>query len=104
MKEKRRPEVPVVTELQDGAFLFSEDKEKQMKQEARSRDRPARENYAKLMRHEDVGSAREPPEKPVCTEKPECAGCPYPAHGFVCWCEKCMREKLKQIHREGGMR
>ena len=104
MKEKRRPEVPVVTELQDGAFLFSEEKEKQMKQEARSRDRPARENYAKLMRHEVVGSAREPPEKPVCTEKPECAGCPYPAHGFVCWCEKCMREKLKQIHREGGMR
>ena len=104
MKEKRRPEVPVVTELQDGAFLFSEEKEKQMKQEAISRDRPARENYAKLMRPEDVGSAREPPEKPVCTEKPECAGCPYPAHGFVCWCEKCMREKLKQIHREGGMR
>ena len=24
------------------------------------------------------------PEKPVCTDKPECAGCPYPGHGFLC--------------------
>ena len=59
-----------------------------MKQEARSGDRPARENYAKLMRHEDGGSAWEAPEKPVCTEKPECVGCPYPAYGFVCWGDK----------------
>lgn len=37
-----------------------------MEKETNSRDRPARENYRQLMRHEDSGSAREPPEKPVC--------------------------------------
>ena len=47
-----------------------------MNQEANSRDRPARENYRQLMRHEPAGSAQEPPEKPLCTEKPECVGCP----------------------------
>lgn len=73
-----------------------------MQREAKSRDRPARGNYAMLMRHGDVGSAREPPEKPVCTEKPECVGWPFPNHGFVRWGEKCKREKLKEIHREGG--
>ena len=73
-----------------------------MKKEMNSRDHPVRENYRQLMRHEFKGNAREPPMKPVCTEKPECVGCPYPAHGFVCWGKKCMREKLNQIHREGG--
>ncbi|MDL2293801.1 hypothetical protein LJC60_04135 [Ruminococcaceae bacterium OttesenSCG-928-D13] len=24
------------------------------------------------------------PEKPVCFDKPECAGCAYPGHGFLC--------------------
>ncbi len=36
-----------------------------MDQETRSRDRPARENYRQLMRHEDLSNAREPPEEPV---------------------------------------
>ena len=27
-----------------------------------------------------------PPDFEVqCDVKPECAGCPYPAHGFICW-------------------
>lgn len=25
------------------------------------------------------------PEKPVCSQKPKCEGCPYPAHGFICY-------------------
>ena len=24
-------------------------------------------------------------EKPVCRRKPECKGCPFPKHGFICW-------------------
>ena len=71
-----------------------------MEKEANSRDRPARENYRQLMRHEPAGSAREPPEKPVCTEYPECEGCPYPGHGFVCWRERCMREKRNESRTE----
>ena len=70
-----------------------------MNQETRSRDRPARENYRQLMRHEDSGSTREPPEKPVCTEYPECVGCPFPGHGFVCWRERFTREERVRIQR-----
>lgn len=31
-----------------------------------------------------------PPEPVFCTENERCRGCPYPAHGIVCW------------HRGGG--
>ena len=75
-----------------------------MEKEANSRDRPARENYCQLMRHEPAGSAREPPEKPVCTEYPECEGCPYPSHGFVCWRERCMRKETERIQRRNAKR
>ena len=59
VEKKRRSAVPFVTGLQDGAFLFSTEKEMCMEKEANSGDRPARENYRQLMRHEDSGSARE---------------------------------------------
>ena len=26
-----------------------------------------------------------PPEPVFCTENERCRGCPYPAHGIVCW-------------------
>lgn len=42
-----------------------------MNQETKSRDRPTRENYRQLMRHEDLSNAREPPEKAVCTKGQE---------------------------------
>ena len=42
-----------------------------MENEANSRDRPVRENYHQLMRHEDSSTARELPEKPVCTKGQE---------------------------------
>ena len=63
-----------------------------------------RENYAELMCHVPSGNAREPPEKPVCTEYPECEGCPYPAHGFVCWRERCMRKETERIQRRNAKR
>jgi len=56
-----------------------------MEKEANSRDRPARENYRQLMRHEDAGSAREPLEKPVCIEYPECGRGSFPDHKFMCF-------------------
>ena len=62
---------------------------------------PPHVNYMALMRHEDLGRAREPPEKPVCTESPVCRGCPYPAHGFVCWPGNCMRRQVERIQRGG---
>ena len=70
-----------------------------MKKEMNSRDHPVRENYRQLMRHEFKGNAREPPEKPTCTEYPECEGCPYPAHGFVCWPGNCMKKQMETIQR-----
>lgn len=32
-------------------------------------------------------------ERPVCTRDKRCEGCPYPAHGFICWSESgpCLR-------------
>ncbi len=62
---------------------------------------PPRVNYRALMRYEAPGRAREPPEKPVCTESPICRGCPYPGHGFVCWPENCMRIQMERIQRGG---
>jgi len=26
-----------------------------------------------------------PPEPVFCTENERCRGCPYPAHGVICW-------------------
>lgn len=62
---------------------------------------PPRVNYKALMRHESMGRAREPPEKLVCTEQPVCKGCPYPAHGFVCWPGDCIRNRMEKIQRGG---
>lgn len=63
---------------------------------------PPRVSYRALMRHEDLGRAREPPEKPVCTESLVCKGCPYPAHGFVCWPGDCIRNRMEKIQRGGN--
>ena len=42
---------------------------------------------------------------PVCTDRPECEGCPYPAHGFICrskdgTCMKTNMEKLWEARRK----
>ena len=75
-----------------------------MPNKIKSRDRPEKEDYKQLMRREDAGSAREPPERPVCTEKPECVGCPFPGHGFVCWRERCMKNEMEEIRRRNAKR
>ena len=42
----------------------------------------------------------EPPQKTVCHQFPRCEGCPYPAHGFLCWGsgEDCMRTRVKKLN------
>ena len=43
-----------------------------------------------------------PPQKPVCRQFSRCEGCPYPAHGFLCWGsgEDCMRTRVEKLNRK----
>lgn len=43
-----------------------------------------------------------PPQKPVCRQFSRCEGCPYPAHGFLCWGseEDCMRTRVKKLNEK----
>ena len=42
-----------------------------------------------------------PPEPVFCTENERCRGCPYPAHGIVCWHRGggCLRTDMEEIER-----
>lgn len=42
----------------------------------------------------------EPPQKTVCHQFSRCEGCPYPAHGFLCWGsgEDCMRTRVEKLN------
>ena len=42
-------------------------------------------------------------EKMYCTMKPDCAGCPFPSHGFVCWSTdgSCLRTYMKKLQKGG---
>ena len=42
-----------------------------------------------------------PPEPVFCTENERCRGCPYPAHGIVCWHRGggCLRTDMEKIER-----
>lgn len=48
------------------------------------------------------GSPLEPEEQPVCTKSEQCEGCPYPAHGFICWRGDgaCMRTEMAKIREQ----
>lgn len=51
------------------------------------------------------GYSPEPPPKLVCRRFARCAGCPYPAHGFLCWTRdgECLRTRVEQIDQRGGV-
>ena len=51
-------------------------------------------------------AAPEMQEPPVCSENKNCKGCPYPAHGFVCWRdgESCMRTDMRKIMERSNKR
>lgn len=41
---------------------------------------------------------------PTCGFKPECAGCPFPSHGFICYSERdgsCMKTDVDRIMGRG---
>ena len=40
---------------------------------------------------------------PVCGDRPECEGCPYPAHGFICRSKDgtCMKINMKKLWEAG---
>ena len=42
-----------------------------------------------------------PPEPVFCTENERCRGCPYPAHGIICWHRGggCLRTDMEGIER-----
>ena len=43
--------------------------------------------------------SREPPDKSVCARYDRCEGCPYPAHGFICWgkeVDRCLRTDIRE--------
>ena len=44
--------------------------------------------------------APEPVQKPICRQFPRCEGCPYPAHGFLCWRDEteCLRTRMQKIN------
>ncbi len=41
------------------------------------------------------GVCLDPPEPVRCNIKPECEGCTFPGHGFICWSQDgtCMRDR-----------
>lgn len=43
---------------------------------------------------------------PVCTRYSRCRGCPYPAHGFICWHEDdgCLRTFMSALLRPEEVR
>lgn len=43
-----------------------------------------------------------PAPKPVCRQFSRCEGCPYPAHGFLCWGSQddCMRTRMKKVNEK----
>ncbi len=41
----------------------------------------------------------DPDPRPVCRMFDRCEGCPYPAHGFICWGpdKGCLRSEMQKI-------
>lgn len=49
-------------------------------------------------------AARPPIDKAQCSIKPECAGCQYPRHGFICWSTDGTCLKTTFSKDDGGKR
>ena len=68
------------------------------------RDSPKWSSVKKWLLHINYapGYAPEPEQKPVCRQFSRCEGCPYPAHGFLCWGgeDDCMRTRVKKLNEK----
>lgn len=44
------------------------------------------------------GARLEQPEPVKCSIKPECKGCTFPSHGFICWSAdgSCMADRFRK--------
>jgi hypothetical protein len=53
-------------------------------------------------RYPAPGEVRIRYENPVCKRDERCKGCPYPAHGFICWRENgnCLKTDMEEIRRK----
>jgi hypothetical protein len=56
--------------------------------------------HFKLILPHFPGFQQEPLPAPVCSRSPECDGCPYPRHGFLCWGADgtCLRTRMNKIN------
>ena len=60
--------------------------------------------HFKLILPHFPGFQQEPLPAPVCSRSPECDGCPYPRHGFLCWGADgtCLRtDHVKDVSKNG---
>ena len=56
--------------------------------------------HFKLILPHFPGFQQEPLPAPVCSHSPECDGCLYPRHGFLCWGADgtCLRTRMNKIN------
>ena len=60
----------------------------------------------KMMVSDPPSCHLEPLPNPVCSDSLRCEGCPYPAHGFVCWHDEdhCLRTEMEKIAKKEAKR
>ena len=58
-----------------------------------------KKNWRRFPFPHDPEPLPKPMGPPVCTDRPECEGCPYPAHGFICRSRDgtCMKTNLRKL-------
>ena len=58
--------------------------------------------HFKLILPHFPGFQQEPLPEPVCSHSPDCKGCPYPRHGFLCWGADgtCLRSRMTEINEK----
>ncbi len=63
--------------------------------------KPTRPLARRIDERQPVPYQQRSPEPVFCTENERCRGCPYPAHGIVCWHRGggCLRTDMEEIER-----
>ncbi len=66
---------------------------------SRSEDEVMSEIQSLLTQIPDSTVLVDPEPRPVCRVFDRCEGCPYPAHGFICWGpdKGCLRSEMQKI-------
>ena len=63
--------------------------------------KPTRPLARRIDERQPVPYQQRSPEPVCCTENERCRGCPYPAHGIICWHRGggCLRTDMEEIER-----